>query len=126
MRNYFLMRQFPTSNHMTCYKCRFHFCWQCMGKFGQGADGDSSGYSNHKCNNFVEEDSKVKTDKEDWERYRWYVLIRKYYEIILNFFNFSRIFCTFFCRRFFYIWIMMTMITAEFPYMDMVINGFYY
>jgi ariadne-1 len=59
-------------NHMTCYKCRYHFCWQCMGKFGAGPDGDTSGYSNHKCNNYVEEDSKVKTDKEDWERYRWY------------------------------------------------------
>jgi hypothetical protein len=43
-----------------------------MGKFGAGPDGDTSGYSNHKCNNYVEEDSKVKTDKEDWERYRWY------------------------------------------------------
>eukprot|EP01123_Difflugia_compressa_P004469 TRINITY_DN15897_c0_g1_i1.p1 TRINITY_DN15897_c0_g1~~TRINITY_DN15897_c0_g1_i1.p1 ORF type:complete len:268 (-),score=46.86 TRINITY_DN15897_c0_g1_i1:62-841(-) len=59
-------------NHMCCRNCHYHFCWQCMGKFGSGPMGDNSGYSNHKCNTYVEGDSKVILDKEDWERFRWY------------------------------------------------------
>lgn len=59
-------------NHMSCSKCGFHFCWQCMSKFGGGAKGGSDGYTTHKCNTFYEEDSKLKLDKEDWERFRWY------------------------------------------------------
>lgn len=59
-------------NHMCCSSCHFHFCWMCMGKFGDGPLGSSSGYSTHQCNVFKEEDSKIKLDKDDWERFRWY------------------------------------------------------
>lgn len=57
---------------MTCYKCQFHFCWQCMGKFGSGAKGSSDGYSSHKCNGYYKEDDTLSFDREDWERFRWY------------------------------------------------------
>jgi hypothetical protein len=43
-----------------------------MGKFGNGPKGGSDGYQNHKCNAYFEEDAKLKLDKEDWERFRWY------------------------------------------------------
>eukprot|EP01124_Arcella_intermedia_P024768 TRINITY_DN4251_c0_g2_i1.p1 TRINITY_DN4251_c0_g2~~TRINITY_DN4251_c0_g2_i1.p1 ORF type:complete len:734 (-),score=150.77 TRINITY_DN4251_c0_g2_i1:19-2220(-) len=60
-------------NHMCCQNCKFHFCWQCMGKFGAGPLGDSSGYSTHKCNKFSVEDNQLKsTNAKDWERFRWY------------------------------------------------------
>eukprot|EP01129_Flabellula_baltica_P011480 TRINITY_DN503_c0_g1_i1.p1 TRINITY_DN503_c0_g1~~TRINITY_DN503_c0_g1_i1.p1 ORF type:complete len:420 (+),score=78.60 TRINITY_DN503_c0_g1_i1:645-1904(+) len=58
-------------NHMTCRSCGYHFCWQCMGKFGKGPKGDASGYGSHKCNEFHKEDDRLK-DKEDWERFQFY------------------------------------------------------
>jgi ariadne-1 len=59
-------------NHMTCHKCHFHFCWQCMQKFGSGEDGGTDGYRTHKCNGYYQEDKKIKEDHGDWERFRWY------------------------------------------------------
>jgi len=58
-------------NHMTCHKCHFHFCWLCLGKFGSGPLGDSSGYSTHKCNIFGGEDKTINKE-DDWERFRFY------------------------------------------------------
>jgi len=58
-------------NHMHCQKCHYHFCWLCMGKFGKGPLGDTSGYGNHKCNDYKQEDSAL-ADQDDWERFRWY------------------------------------------------------
>lgn len=40
-------------NHMTCASCQYHFCWQCMGKFGSGPKGGSDGYGSHKCQLFT-------------------------------------------------------------------------
>jgi len=57
---------------MCCRNCSFHFCWLCMGKFGSGPLGSTAGYSNHKCNNYTQEDAQVQSDKESWERFRWY------------------------------------------------------
>jgi len=37
-------------NHMTCAHCHYHFCWNCMGKFGSGPKGGTDGYGSHKCN----------------------------------------------------------------------------
>eukprot|EP01130_Rhizamoeba_saxonica_P010186 TRINITY_DN4173_c0_g1_i4.p1 TRINITY_DN4173_c0_g1~~TRINITY_DN4173_c0_g1_i4.p1 ORF type:complete len:566 (+),score=125.92 TRINITY_DN4173_c0_g1_i4:65-1762(+) len=59
-------------NHMTCRKCGYHFCWQCMGKFGMGPLGDTSGYQNHNCNGYYVEDQEVKENREDFERFRHY------------------------------------------------------
>uniref|UniRef100_A0A6B2L3S1 RBR-type E3 ubiquitin transferase n=1 Tax=Arcella intermedia TaxID=1963864 RepID=A0A6B2L3S1_9EUKA len=56
-------------NHMHCQKCHYHFCWLCMGKFGKGPLGDTSGYGNHVCNNYKNADSEL---ENDWERFRWY------------------------------------------------------
>lgn len=30
-------------NHMKCTFCSYHFCWQCMAKFGSGPKGERSG-----------------------------------------------------------------------------------
>jgi len=43
-----------------------------MNKFGSGPLGSTAGYSNHKCNNYQQEDAQVLCDKESWERFRWY------------------------------------------------------
>lgn len=43
-----------------------------MGKFGKGPLGDTSGYSDHKCNGFYEEDSDVKQNIADIKRYTFY------------------------------------------------------
>jgi len=59
-------------NHMQCSQCQFHFCWNCMGKFGSGPLGDTTGYSNHKCNSFYKDDEKLSLDKQDWERFQFY------------------------------------------------------
>ena len=42
---------------MTCFKCNYHFCWQCMGKFGSGPMGGTDGYSSHKCNGLFQPDT---------------------------------------------------------------------
>jgi len=59
-------------NHMCCSNCHFHFCWLCMGKFGDGSLGGTNGYSTHRCNNYGKDDSSLSLDKDDWERFRWY------------------------------------------------------
>eukprot|EP01116_Phalansterium_solitarium_P024978 TRINITY_DN933_c0_g1_i1.p1 TRINITY_DN933_c0_g1~~TRINITY_DN933_c0_g1_i1.p1 ORF type:complete len:676 (+),score=229.88 TRINITY_DN933_c0_g1_i1:136-2163(+) len=59
-------------NHMNCVKCRFHFCWQCMGKFGSGENGGQDGYHNHKCNGFFQEDDITKSQVDELKKFEWY------------------------------------------------------
>eukprot|EP01119_Soliformovum_irregulare_P006511 TRINITY_DN185_c1_g1_i2.p1 TRINITY_DN185_c1_g1~~TRINITY_DN185_c1_g1_i2.p1 ORF type:complete len:317 (-),score=96.41 TRINITY_DN185_c1_g1_i2:44-994(-) len=59
-------------NHMMCTQCQYHFCWQCMKKFGSGDKGSSDGYSTHKCNGYYQEDSDIKNKQDEWKRFEWY------------------------------------------------------
>jgi len=58
---------------MSCTQCGYHFCWQCMGKFGSGPKGGTDGYSNHRCNKSYTEDEDVLKKKEELERFNWYL-----------------------------------------------------
>jgi len=55
---------------MMCQKCKYHFCWMCMGKFGAGSLGDNTGYSTHKCNTYSKKEGE--TLDKDFERLGWH------------------------------------------------------
>jgi len=57
---------------MQCPKCMFHFCWQCMGRFGHGEKGGNDGYENHKCNGYFREDEDVLKKQEELKRFEFY------------------------------------------------------
>eukprot|EP00026_Physarum_polycephalum_P004292 Phypoly_transcript_04310.p1 GENE.Phypoly_transcript_04310~~Phypoly_transcript_04310.p1 ORF type:complete len:610 (+),score=129.03 Phypoly_transcript_04310:76-1830(+) len=59
-------------NHMECSRCQYHFCWQCMGKFGSGEKGGRDGYGNHKCNGYFQEDADVLQKQEELKRFNFY------------------------------------------------------
>eukprot|EP01103_Thecamoeba_quadrilineata_P007897 TRINITY_DN1771_c0_g1_i1.p1 TRINITY_DN1771_c0_g1~~TRINITY_DN1771_c0_g1_i1.p1 ORF type:complete len:679 (+),score=104.89 TRINITY_DN1771_c0_g1_i1:37-2037(+) len=59
-------------NHMTCTKCQYHFCWQCMGKFGTGSKGGSDGYKIHECNGHYQQDSQVVSKVGELQRFQFY------------------------------------------------------
>eukprot|EP01097_Dermamoeba_algensis_P004844 TRINITY_DN3109_c0_g1_i1.p1 TRINITY_DN3109_c0_g1~~TRINITY_DN3109_c0_g1_i1.p1 ORF type:complete len:472 (-),score=114.96 TRINITY_DN3109_c0_g1_i1:150-1565(-) len=59
-------------NHMVCSRCTYHFCWQCMDKFGSGPLGGTDGYHDHKCNSFYQDDASVLQKKEEFKRFEWY------------------------------------------------------
>jgi ariadne-1 len=59
-------------NHITCSVCMFHFCWQCLSKFGDGPLGGLDGYQKHRCNSFKEDDHLLHEKKEELARFEWY------------------------------------------------------
>eukprot|EP01103_Thecamoeba_quadrilineata_P011390 TRINITY_DN2706_c0_g3_i1.p1 TRINITY_DN2706_c0_g3~~TRINITY_DN2706_c0_g3_i1.p1 ORF type:complete len:645 (+),score=95.44 TRINITY_DN2706_c0_g3_i1:143-2077(+) len=59
-------------NHITCSKCRYHFCWQCMQKFGSGLKGGNDGYTSHICNGHYEDDTQVQLKLGEFERFNFY------------------------------------------------------
>lgn len=52
-------------NHMICTKCKFHFCWVCLGDWNEH-NASRSGYYN--CNKFKEENVNVKDEKQKAKR----------------------------------------------------------
>lgn len=59
-------------NHMKCTYCAYHFCWQCMTKFGSGPKGGPDGYNTHRCNRPYEEDTDTSQKKEELARFHWH------------------------------------------------------
>ncbi len=59
-------------NHMRCTYCSYHFCWQCMAKFGSGPKGGPDGYNTHRCNRPYEDDKDVSLQKEELARFYWH------------------------------------------------------
>lgn len=48
-------------NHMTCFKCKYEFCWVCMGPWAQHGS-DTGGY--YQCNKYHPGDKKDTSNKE--------------------------------------------------------------
>ena len=57
---------------MKCMNCSYHFCWQCMAKFGSGVKGGPDGYNTHRCNRPYEEDDSTSQKKEELQRFQWH------------------------------------------------------